>query len=102
MNALVIDPTRQTIEEVQVASLVDIKNVIGVQTVTSDAVGTEGDLLFFDEECFIHGTAGRYKIDNLIPVAGIGLLVGSFGEGAELRDVQTNVEDVKHRITYIN
>lgn len=101
MKALLIKPERQTIEEVQVAGLVDIKNIIGVTTVASDAVGKDGDRLFFDEECFIRGTTGRYRIDNVIPVAGTGLLVGSFGEGAELRDVQTSVEDLQDRITYL-
>lgn len=101
MKALVINPDRQTVEEVQVNSLVDIKNLIGVETVTSDAVGKLGDRLFFDEECFIRGTAGRYQIDHVIPVAGIGVLVGSIGQGAELRDVQTSVAELEYRTKYL-
>jgi len=101
MKALVIRPDRKAIEDVQIISLIDIKNIIGFDTVTSDAVGTNGDRLFFDEECFLRGTPGRYQIDSVIPVAGTGLLVGTLGEGAELRDVQTDLDQLQDRIRYL-
>jgi hypothetical protein len=101
MKAYLIIPASQTVEAVDVASLDDIKALIGFETLESDAVGSEGDRLYFDEECFLRGTAGRFRIDKLIPIAGKGVVVGTADGGVALRDVATDIDDLRRRIAYL-
>ena len=74
MKALLLDPVEQSIEEVQIGGLDDIKALVGFDTIESDAIDSGGDRLFFDEECFLRGTSGRFRIDSVIPVAGKGVV----------------------------
>jgi hypothetical protein len=99
MKALLISPETQSIEAVEVAGLDDIKALIGFDTLESDKVGGEGDRLYFDEECFIRGTQGRFQIDSVIPVAGKGVLIGVNDDGG-LSDVVTGIDDLRERIKF--
>ena len=101
MKAIVISPATQSIETVDLATLDDIRAVVGYDTLESDAIGTQGDRLYFDEECFLRGTSGRFQIDSVIPVAGKGVIVGTTDGGATLRDVVTDVDDLRRRIRYL-
>ena len=101
MKAIVISPATQPIETVDVATLDDIRAVVGYDTLESDAVGTQGDRLYFDEECFLRGTSGRFQIDSVVPVAGKGVIAGTADSGATLRDVVTDVDDLRRRIRYL-
>jgi hypothetical protein len=76
-------------------------NLIGYDTIESDAVGEEGDRLYFDEECFPRGSKGRFQIDRLIPVSGKGVVFGTADEGAVLRDVATDAAELRGRIKYL-
>jgi hypothetical protein len=101
MKAFLITAETRTIEEIAIASLDDIKTCIGVETIISDPVGTQGDRLFFDEECFLRGSAGRFKIDALVPVAGRGVVIGADEDGRALSDAKTDIADLRARITYL-
>ena len=101
MKAIVISPATQSIETVDLAALDDIRAVVGYDTLESDAIGTQGDRLYFDEECFLRGTSGRFQIDSVIPVAGKGVIVGTIDGGATLRDAVTDVDDLRRRICYL-
>ena len=101
MKALLISPDRHSIDEVEIASLDDIKGLIGFDTIESDAIGPQGDRLYFDEECFLRGTSGRFQIDTLVPVAGKGVVAGTAGDGVTLRDVVTDADDLRGRIKYL-
>jgi len=101
VKAYLITPATQSIEVLDIADLEDIKGLIGFDTLESDAIGTEGDRLYFDEECFLRGTAGRFRIDKVVPVAGKGVVVGTGDGSLALRDVQTDIEDLRRRITYL-
>ena len=96
MKALLIDPKSQSIEPVEVDGLDDIGKLIGFETLESDKVGGDGDRLYFDEECFIRGTEGRFQIDSVIPVAGKGVLIGTDNDGG-LTDV-VGIDDLRGRI----
>ncbi len=100
MKALLISPEDQTVQPVEGAGLEDIKALIGYDTLESDAVGDAGDRLYFDEECFLRGTSGRFQIDTVIPVSGRGVVVGSAGDGA-LADVALSVDDLQGRLRYL-
>ena len=101
MKALLINPETRSIEAIDIASHADLASLIGYDTIESDAVGTAGDRLYFDEECFLRGTSGRFQIDTLIPVSGRAVIVGTADDGATLRDVATDIDDVRSRIKYL-
>jgi len=101
VKALLVNPESQSIEAIEIGGMDDIKALIGYDTIESDAIGSEGDRLYFDEECFLRGTKGRFQIDKVIPVAGKGVIVGSADEGASLRDVVTDIESLRSRIKYL-
>ena len=101
MKALLINPETRSIEAIDIASHADLASLIGYDTIESDAVGTAGDRLYFDEECFLRGTTGRFQIDTIIPVSGRAVIVGTADDGATLRDVATGIDDVRSRIKYL-
>lgn len=101
MKALLISPESQTIEAIEIAGREDIVRLIGYDTIESDAVGKAGDRLFFDEECFLRGSKGRFQIDTVIPVSGRGLLIGTKDDGETLCDVATGIDDLRSRIKYL-
>lgn len=101
MKALLITPDNQKIEAIEINSHDDIVKLIGYDTITSDEIGPEGDRLFFDEECFLRGSSGRFQIDTVIPVSGKGVIVGSLNDGANLKDVVSDVESIESRIKYL-
>jgi hypothetical protein len=101
MKAFLITPETQSIDETEVGSQDDIKALIGFDTLESDAVGSEGDRLYFDEECFLRGTSGRFQIDTLVPVSGKAVVVGTAGDGASLRDVVMGIDELRGRVKYL-
>lgn len=101
MKALLINPVAQTIEAIDIGSRADIARLVGYDTLESDAVGTDGDRLFFDEECFLRGSSGRFQIDTVIPVSGIGVIVGSTEDGSTLRDVATDIDALRSRVKFL-
>jgi len=101
MKALVIDPESRSIEPVEIADRAAIARLIGYDTLESDAVGAAGDRLFFDEECFLRGSSGRFQVDSVIPVSGKAVLVGTAGDGETIADVATGIDDLRGRIKYL-
>ena len=100
MRAILIKPENRSIEAVDIEGRDDIVRLVGYATLESDAVGDAGDRLFFDEECFLRGTIGRFRIDTLVPVSGVGVIVGT-GDGDALRDAAMSVDDLRARIRYL-
>lgn len=100
MRALLIDPESQTIEEIVIEGRDDIVRLVGFDTIESDAIGDAGDRLFFDEECFLRQSKGRFQIDTVIPVAGKGVIVGADADGTKLHDAVTDLDDLRDRIKY--
>ena len=101
MKALLIDPEAQSIEEITIEGQQDLVSMIGYNTIISDEIGPHGDRLFFDEECFLRGTKGRFQIDAVIPVSGKGVIVGSANDGATLNDAVSDTDDIQGRIKYL-
>ena len=80
MTCFLIDPTAKTITPVPWNGGLDgIGQLIGFETIDSDEIDASGDRLFFDEKCFIRQTpgVGRFQLDSLAPVAGMGVVVGA-------------------------
>ena len=101
MKAVLIDPEKRSIESVDINNLNDIVRLVGYDTIESDAVGTQGDRLYFDEECFLRGTTGRFQIDTIIPVSGKGVIVGTAEDGNTLRDSVIDIDALRNRIKYL-
>lgn len=99
-KALLISPEQQSIDTVEIHSKGDIAELIGYPTLESDPVSDAGDRLFFDEECFIRGASGRFQIDQLIPVAGKGIVVGVPPSGDGLVDVSLSVDELRGRTVF--
>jgi hypothetical protein len=101
MKAILVSGEKRSIEAIDIDDREAIAKLIGFDTIESDAVGTDGDRLYFDEECFLRGTGGRFQVDNLIPISGKAVIVGTAGDGAVLRDAATDVESLRGRIRYL-
>jgi len=101
MKALRINPEQQTIDEVDISGLDGIVQLIGFDTVISDDIGPDGDRLYFDEDCFLRGSSGRFQIDTVVPVAGIGVVVGMAADGEQLQDASSDLEGLRKRLKYL-
>jgi hypothetical protein len=101
MKAILIRPDNQTVEQIELAGVEDISKHIGFDTITSDEIGPDGDRLYFDEECFLRGSSGRFQIDTVVPVSGPGLVVGSPDNGHTLRDTVSDPESIRARVKYL-
>lgn len=101
MKALLITPESRSIEEIQISGRDDIVRLVGYDTLESDEVGDQGDRLFFDEECFLRATPGRFQIDSLIPVSGKGVVVGMADDGATLKDVSLDCDGLRTRLKFL-
>lgn len=100
MKAILINPELQQLEVIDISGRDDMVKLIGYDTLESDDIGN-GDRLYFDEECFLRGTKGRFQIDKLIPVSGKGIVAGTATDGATLQDVQIDIEALRERIKYL-
>ena len=100
MKAYLIDAQNQTIESIDVETIADIAKMIGYDTLESEALGDADDKLFFDEECFIRGSEGRFQVDKLIPVSGKGLLIGA-NDADTLSDVTTDLDNFVSRTKFL-
>ncbi len=103
MKAYLINANEKTIEAVNIDGLPDIKALIGYETVDSDEVDASGDRLFFDESCFLRDQSGkgRFKLDNLAPVADRAVVIGARGDGTPLQDAAVSLEQLTSRIRWL-
>ena len=104
MQVYVINPTLKTITAIDIAgSLDDVRGLIGFASIDSDEIDNNGDRLFFDEECFIRQQdgVGRFKVDNLAPVAGIGVIANSRDEAKSIHAPEVSLQDLTKRITFL-
>lgn len=96
-----INPDNRSIEWIDIGGREDIARMIGFDTIESDEVGKEGDRLYFDEECFLRGSSGRFQVDSIIPISGKAVIVGTSDGGNVLRDAATDIDSLRSRIKYL-
>lgn len=104
MHAYLIDPSKHQILAVDIDDGLDgIRKLIGFDSVDSDEIDAAGNRLFFDESCFIRDIpgAGRFKVDNLAPVAGRGVVAAADDSGAAPRTPTLTLEDLKARVQFL-
>lgn len=103
MTCFRIDSTQKTITAVDGGDdLAGLRQLIGFETIDSDEIDANGDRLYFDENCFIRQTpgVGRFQLDSLAPVAGVGVVVGCDVQGA-LQSPQIDLQALSTRIKFL-
>jgi hypothetical protein len=95
-----INPQDKTVSAVELGDFADVARIVGYDTIESDDIGNGSDRLFFDEECFIRGSTGRFQLDKLIPVAGKGVVVGVSADGTTLSDVELSQDELAKRLRF--
>ena len=103
MQVFAINPLTKEINTVEIADTEEaLQELIGFSTIDSDEIDDNGDRLFFDEECFIRqqDNVGRFKVDSLAPVAGIGVIVNS-KDGKTFQSPVINAQELLKRVTYL-
>jgi hypothetical protein len=104
MKAYLIDANRKTVSPVDLADgLTGVRRLIGYDSVDSEEIDASGDRLFFDEGCFLRDQSGkgRFKLDNLVPVADKAVVAGSSDDGATLKDALADLDALQARITWL-
>ena len=104
MKAFLIDPSKKEVTEVEIESTIEeIQDLIGFKTVDSDEIDFNFDQLFFDEECFIRqqDQVGRFKVDNLAPIAGKGVVANSADNGKTIASPQVTLDALSKRVTFL-
>jgi hypothetical protein len=103
MKAYLINANAKTVSAVDIADTDDVKKLIGFESIDSDEIDDTGDRLFFDESCFLRDQTGkgRFKLDNLAPVADKAVVAGSSGNAANLKDAVVTLEMLTRRITWL-
>jgi hypothetical protein len=104
MKAYLIDANRKTVSPVDLADgLTGVRRLIGYDSVDSEDIDASGDRLFFDEGCFLRDQTGkgRFRLDNLVPVADKAVVAGSSDDGATLKDALADLDALQARITWL-
>lgn len=99
MHALLIEGDKQAIEAVEISSRADIIKLVGQDTIISDEMDSN-NAVYFDEDCFIRGTSGRFQIDNLAPIAGKAVVIG-YLEGEQMTNASISIEELSARTKFL-
>ena len=103
MKALLINANLKIVTEVEIEpSREAIQELIGFKTIDADEIDSNFDQLFFDEEFFIRqqDQKGRFKVDNLAPVVGMGVVVNS-ADSQTFDSPKINLADLIKRVTFL-
>jgi len=100
MRGWCIDPVQKTVDAVEINDERDIKTIVGYETIESDAIDDD-NTIYFDEECFLRQSAGRFQIDKLIPVSGKAVILGKDGDGT-MTDVALSKDELDRRLRYLD
>jgi hypothetical protein len=104
MKVFLIDANSKQVTEHEVAETrLALQELIGFETIDADEIDSNGDSLFFDEECFIRQqtNVGKFKVDNLAPTVGKGVVVNSQNNGQTLSTPQIDLLSLIKRVTFL-
>ena len=100
MRAFLIDGEGRTIRSLDLDAVDDIAALVGGDTVISDDID-DSNAVYFDEECFIRGTPGRFRIDRLAPIAGRAVIAGRGADGGAA-DSSLELEQLRARVEFLH
>lgn len=98
MKSFLIDGISNQVTQINIADRAGIAAEIGFSTLADDFIA-ESEIVVFDENCFIRGSAGRFQIDTLAPIAGKAIIVGVIG--SDLVDSKLTVMDISSRVKFL-
>lgn len=104
MNAYLIDPSKREIRSIELTEGVSqIAPLLGAKSVDFDEIDDGGDRLYFDEDCFIKAKPGdaRFKVDNLAPVSGAGVICGPTAASGALGQMKNDLESLTRRVQFL-
>jgi hypothetical protein len=104
MNAYLIDPSTREIRRVELShGATEIASLLEAKSVDFDEIDEGGDRLYFDEDCFIKAQPGdaRFKVDNLAPVSGAGLICGTESPNGVLQAAQNDLDKIEKRVQFL-
>ena len=99
MRGLCIDPVQKIVEPVEISGNQDIITAVGYDTIESDSID-KYNTIYFDDECFLRQSAGRFQIDKLIPVSGKAVILGQDADG-NMTDVVLSQDELNKRLRYL-
>ena len=99
MRTYLIDGQGRTIQALDLDSMDDITALVGCDSVISDDVD-DSNAVHFDEDCFIRGTPGRFRIDRLAPIAGKAVIAGRGADG-EVAASSLELEQLRARVEFL-
>lgn len=105
MKLIVIDPTAQTVTEIDHPGQVDwrtIQHYLGGRPMTLAGRRVNGDLLWVDDEGLLNGPTNffSYQTLNMQPLAGIGVLTGP-EVNEDIIDIGTPLEVVRSEVIFL-
>lgn len=104
MKAILIDPSNQTVEEINIGK--DYREIYGVigndcTTFTTPILEPNGDTWFADDEGLFHENIGAViRQDWVTPIVGRIVVLGS-DESGESTDVKSSVEHIRKGLRFI-
>jgi len=104
MNVYLIDPATREIRSLELTEGTShIATIIGAKSVDFDEIDEGGDRLYFDEDCFIKAKPGdaRFKVDNLAPVSGMGIICGTESPDGELQSTKNDWASLTKRVKFL-
>lgn len=104
MNAFLINPdTRKILSMTLTEGVSQIPELLGAKSVDFDEIDDGGDRLYFDEDCFIKAKPGdaRFKVDNLAPVSGTGLICGPTNANGAIEQTKNDLESLTRRVQFL-
>ena len=104
MNAYLIDPATREIRHIDLTEgIKQIASLLNAKSVDFDEIDDAGDRLYFDEDCFIKAKPGdaRFKVDNLAPVSGAGLICGTESPDGVLQSVNNDLVRLTKRVLFL-
>jgi hypothetical protein len=98
MRAILIDGLAKTAAEIDIASQDAIAAAVGHTSIIADDIDT-GNAVYFDEDCFLRGTEGRFVLDTLPPIAGKAVVMGRAMDD-RLVGTELSLEEVLARVKF--
>ncbi len=104
MQVFVIDPSTKDIRPTEITDgEAGVRRLIGFDSIDFDEIDENGDRLYFDESCFIRHSAdvGRFRMDSLAPVAGVGIIAGGEPGGKAIASAQISIDALRSRVQFL-
>ncbi len=98
MRAIMISGAEKTAVEVEITSRDDLEAAIGHASIIADDIDSD-NAVYFDEDCFLRGTEGRFVLDTLPPIAGKAVVMGR-AHGDQLAATALTLAELLGRVKF--